>query len=259
MKKFTSLFLIIVVTIFCFIGCGKPLSEAKTTQNTLTTLEPEVQKTSIEVSTKTKSESSASLKTSKVDAGGGEIVQEKYRQCYYRISYQFAQLVDSQELRTWKEDVFSEDPNDTNEMIMKRFVLDFDISREEFDKANLELAKVLYDPNSPPPSMNPKDYINQEMFELYNADIIYTFDDEIINEYYKSGEYPFVYESDYEDAVASGEYTSQTEEWVDIEQMEAEIIAKYGEIEIETTVEETATVEESTAEITESAEQTTVA
>lgn len=63
----------------------------------------------------------------------------------------------------------------------------------------------------------------------------------------------------YEQATENGEYTPRTTDWVDIEQMEAEIIAKYGEIEIETTVEETVAVEESTAEITESAEQTTVA
>ncbi len=186
------------------------------------------------------------------DVGGGEIVQEKYRQCYYRITYQLSLLVDKDKLLSWKEKVFSEDPDDTNEMIVKRFVLDFNISREDFEKANLELAKVLYDPDSPPLSMNPKDYINQEMFEIYNADIIYTFDDDIINEYYLSGDYPFVYESDFEQAVANGEYTPLTKDWIDIEQMEAEIIAKYGEAEIVTTE----TTEEITAEITEAETQT---
>ena len=58
-----------------------------------------------------------------------------------------------------------------------------------------------------------------------------TFDDQIINEYYLSREYPFVYESEFEQAVASGEYTPRTEVWIDVEEMEAEIIAKYGEAE----------------------------
>ena len=165
------------------------------------------------------------------DVGGGEIVQQKYRQCYYNISYQLSLLVDENELRTWEEETYVKDPNETNEMVVKLFVQHFNISKEDFERATLESAKVLYDPNSPPPSMNPKDYINQEMFELYNADIIYTFDDQIINEYYLSREYPFVYESEFEQAVASGEYTPRTEVWIDVEEMEAEIIAKYGEAE----------------------------
>lgn len=168
------------------------------------------------------------------DVGGGEIVQQKYRQCYYNISYQLSLLVDENELRTWEEETYAKDPNETNEMVVKLFVQHFNISKEDFERATLESAKVLYDPNSPPPSMNPKDYINQEMFELYNADIIYTFDDQIINEYYLSGDYPFVYESDFKQAVASGEYTPRTEIWVDVEAMEAEIIAEYGEAEIVT-------------------------
>ncbi len=168
------------------------------------------------------------------DIGGGEIVQEKYRQCYYNISYQLSLLVDENELRTWEEETYAKDPNETNEMVVKLFVQHFNISKEDFERANLESVKVLCVPDSPLPSMNPKDYINQEMYEIYNADIIYTFDDEIINEYYLSGEYPFVYESDYEEAVASGEYTPRTEKWIDIEEMEAEIIAKYGEAEIVT-------------------------
>ncbi len=174
--------------------------------------------------------------TTENDVGGGEIVQEKYRQCYYNISYQLSLLVDENELKDWEEEIYAKDPNETNEMVVKLFVQHFNISKEDFERANLEAAKVIYDPNSPPLSMNPKDYINQEMFELYNPDIIYTFDDEIINEYYLSGEYPFVYESDFEEAVASGEHTPLTEDWIDIEQMEAEINSKYGETEIVTEI-----------------------
>jgi hypothetical protein len=45
-----------------------------------------------------------------------------------------------------------------------------------------------------------------------------------------------VLDIEFEQAVERGEYTSQTEEWVDVEAMEAEIIAKYGEAEIVTEV-----------------------
>ena len=98
--------------------------------------------------------------------------------------------------------------------------------------------------------MNPQDFANQETDEVYNADIIYTFDDELINNYYLSHEYPFVYISDYENAVSDGTYQTRTTDWIDIEQMEAEIIEKYGEAEIviETTpAEEASTAAEDTA------------
>lgn len=143
----------------------------------------------------------------------------------------------------WDETRDNEDPDETNVMVMKTFIEYFNITREEFDKANLEWTKtILYDMGGKP-VMNPKDFANQETDESYNADIIYTFDDEVINNYYLSGYYPYIFESDYEKAVESGEYVSQTTDWIDIEQMEAEIIAKYGEAEIVTEAAETTTEE----------------
>ena len=230
MKK---ILIYLFVFIVCFCSCGKDVEK----ENTSTT-EVVISSSNIDMTNQITGEHDIK------DVGGGEIKQEKYRQCYYNISYQLSLLVEEDELKKWEKETYEKDPNETNEMVVKLFVQHFNISREDFDKANLELAKFLYDQNSPLPSMNPKDYINQEMFELYNADIIYTFDDQIINEYYLSGEYPFVYESDYENAVADGTYETRTTDWIDIEQMEAEIIAKYGETEI---VHETATVPEEPA------------
>lgn len=89
--------------------------------------------------------------------------------------------------------------------------------------------------------MNPQDFANQEIYEVYNGDIIYTFDDEIINNYYLSHDYPFCYASEYEEAVANGTYETRTTDWIDVDQMEAEINAKYG-------AQETAAVIETTAE-----------
>ena len=236
MKKIISICLLGVVLLCCVIWCQKDNSDKTSAQSTLTQSENNIQKTSSETSF-----AEYTYNSPESDVGGGEIVQQKYRQCYYNISYQLSLLVDENELRTWEEETYAKDPNETNEMVVKLFVQHFNISKEDFEKANLESAKVIYDPNSPLPSMNPKDYINQEMFEIYNADIIYTFDDDIINEYYLSGDYTFVYESDFEEAVASGEYTPKTEKWIDIEEMEAEIIAKYGEAEIVTTEAKTQT------------------
>lgn len=108
---------------------------------------------------------------------------------YYGIPAQFARLVDSDELRAWEEDIYQIYPNETNQMVMKRFIQDFNISREDFEKANYEFAEWISIDLEAVAVMNPKDYINQGIYEVYNGDIIYTFDDEIINEYYLSGDY----------------------------------------------------------------------
>lgn len=156
-------------------------------------------------------ESKSGVKDSaSTDIGGSDITQDKYRVCYYSINKFFSQLVDFEELQVWKENVYATYPNETNEMVIKRFVQDFNISREDFDEANYLAAKMISEELQEAPMMNPKDYLNQEIYEVYNADIIYTFDDEIINEYYLSGEYPFCYQDEYENAVLSGEYKTQT-------------------------------------------------
>ena len=225
MKKnlFIAIITILLIS-FALSSCQKTKEPVDTTNSTKT---EDVISSNSEIAN-----SSGTTKTppTKNGEGGGEILQEKYRQCYYRISEPFALLVDKTELEEWEDRVYEEDPNETNEMVMKRFVQDLDISREDFDKANYKLAKIIFEGMEEAPMMNPKDYANQEMFELYNGDIIYTFDDEIINEYYLSGEYPFCMEHEYEEALAEGTYQTQTTDWVDVAQMEADIIAKYGSV-----------------------------
>lgn len=161
--------------------------------------------------------------------GGGIITVQKYRSCYYSIPSTFVELVGREVYYEWINTV--DYTESAEKMIMLQFIQHFDISREQFDKANYKIAKIILEELDGRPCMNPKDYANQICDEIYNGDIIYTFDDAIINAYYLSPEYPYLYSSEYDEAVEIGEYTSQTEEWVDVEQMEAEIIAKYGETE----------------------------
>ncbi len=187
--------------------------------------------------------------TIKSYSGGGYIESDKYRQRYYAIPYEFVSIVDREKYKEWKKEVLTQSENDTNVMRMVRFIKYFNISKEVFEKTNLQMAKSFAEFN---PTMRPMDYENQQTYEIYNADIIYTFDDEIINEYYLTPDYPYCADFEYEAAVRRGEYTSQTEEWVDIEALEAEIIAKYGEAEIVT--EETPA--ESSEQIETTAEQT---
>lgn len=188
------------------------------------------------------------------DSGGGYIESDKYRLRYYAIPYNFVSLVDYEEYLSWKEDILKQSENETNVMRMVKFIKHFNISREVFEKVNLQMAKEFVEWGEKP-TMKPLDYENQQTYEVYNADIIYTFDDEIINEYYLTPDYPYCAEFEYENALEAGTYQTQTIDWIDIEQMEAEIIAKYGEAEIVTEA-STIVAEETSTVISEETETT---
>ncbi len=233
-RKVTS-FILVFSTIFLFSSCV--YNDKKNVPKTPTTFSTTHSESSTIIS-----ENNNILQSNETDIGGGTISTRKYRVNYYDVPYQFVLIVGEDVYWEWDEQYNNENPDETNIMVIKKFIEYFDISKESFERANLEWAKVILNKMGSQPNMNPKDFANQETDEVYNADIIYTFNDEIINEYYTSGYYPYIYESDYEEAVRNGEYISQTKDWIDIEQMEAEIIAKYGEAEIVTEVTETTTV-----------------
>lgn len=202
--------------------------------NNLKTSEDNISHTQTDASSRTVNNNT---QISLMNDTGGEIpTLTKYRSIYCDIPRPFANLVDLYEFEEWYDVVIENDPNKTEIMPMKLFVQEFNISREDFDRANLEWTKIIINGFDGVPMMNPQDFLNQETDEVYNAEIIYTFDDEIINSYYLSHEYPFVYVTDYENAVADGTYQTRTTDWIDIDQMEAEIIAKYGEAEIVTEI-----------------------
>ena len=172
-------------------------------------------------------------KNSQDDAGGAVPGLAKYRLIYYNVPLPFWDLVEDQdELQEWYENLLETSPNETNQMVMKAFLEHYNISREDFDKANLKWAKIVRDDFGGEPMMDPKDFANQETDEVFNGDIIYTFDDEVINEYYMGHPdefYPYWYADEYEQAVKEG-YVPRTTDWVDVGKMEADIIAKYGSV-----------------------------
>lgn len=169
---------------------------------------------------------SANAESKEEGIGGGVITVHKYRIAFNSIPQPFIELVGEDTYREWAEDidqsVYSEN------MAMLSFIQDFNISRENFDKANLKWAEIVKDGLDGRPCIFPKDYANQETDEIFNSDILYTFDENIIKEYYLGVDYPFLYDYEFDEAVEKGEYTPQTEDWIDIDQMEADIIAKYG-------------------------------
>ena len=75
----------------------------------------------------------------------------------------------SKTVNDWTEEFFFGDPStEPAEMVTVAFVKRFNISKEEFELAVGKNSKY-----------------NDEDAELPNADIVYTFDNAIINEYYR--------------------------------------------------------------------------
>ncbi len=226
MKKYL-IFILVVLFSFLLIACGKTMSSTKENivKPTLVTNEiTSTTKTNILMEMSTDS-------LPNIDTGGGEILPRKYRNNYYQVPSFFVSLVDKNEFVEWEREYYlNNNPDDKNIMVMVGFIKEFNISKENFEKANLEYAKFIDEVYSGI-CLNPQDYADQEMQEIYNTEIIYTFNNSLINEYYMGANYAFLNEYEYDEAVASGEYTPRTEVWIDVEAMEAEIIEKYGEAE----------------------------
>ncbi|MCI9448902.1 MAG: hypothetical protein HFE30_01445 [Clostridiales bacterium] len=92
-------------------------------------------------------------------------------------------LVDREAANSWYNDVVVpniENNTEPQEMYTVSFVKHFKISKEEFEQAN-EQRKLLFEKFR---VVNGDD-ISDEGHEIYNADIIYTFDNNIINNYYR--------------------------------------------------------------------------
>ncbi len=106
------------------------------------------------------------------------------RHCYYSLKVFFLELLDEEEkqgLDAWLREYSDrrDQPDyddDTDEMLMVRFIKRYNITREEFDQT-VALMREEYMYTGRHPAL--------EEYELPNGDIIYTFDNEIINYYYR--------------------------------------------------------------------------
>jgi len=100
-----------------------------------------------------------------------------YRYVYYNIEGPFLGLVDYDELWKWYHELDEKDSSDEeyNEMFLVTFIKHFNISRENFNVA-LEILRQTNIKNGYD--------MTTEDFELPNGYIIYTFDNDIINNYY---------------------------------------------------------------------------
>ena len=103
--------------------------------------------------------------------------ERKYRLVYYDISGYFVDLVSRDEFNDWMMPFDKEHSGkELSEMYLVSFIKHFNIPKDKFVEAceemkNDRLADGLD--------------VYSEEYEIPNADIIYTFDNEIINNYYR--------------------------------------------------------------------------
>lgn len=105
----------------------------------------------------------------------------KYRITYYQIGGEFMDLLSEdarQDFMNWADEESKKNGygEHQNEMLLVSFVKRYNISRTDFDKA----VKVYIDTRN----KTGEDLYSEEN-EVPNGDIIYTFDNEIINHYYR--------------------------------------------------------------------------
>ncbi len=186
------------------------------------------------------------VETTEDGAGGGELTLQKYRSIYYSIPSPFWDIVDENSRQDIYGEYWEQPYSQINTMRMKIFVEEYNVPREKFDAANAEWARIVKERLYGTPVINPQDFANQEFNEVYNADIIYTFDDEIINEYYLSHDYPYCYESEYEKAVEDGLYITRTDKIIDMSELEDEL-AFYNQLKNETSTDNANPTESATS------------
>jgi hypothetical protein len=99
-----------------------------------------------------------------------------FRVTYYRMPGTLGDLAGEDGYRFLEELAINADGKELSEMCMVSYIKRFQIPRETFEKTIEEWKDFCL-------SMGHD--LTAEEFELPNADIIYTFDNEIINEYYR--------------------------------------------------------------------------
>lgn len=130
----------------------------------------------------------------------------EYRKIYYEIPIEFSSLVSEAEFAEWKNRA-----NNSHGMPMMNFIRAFEISREDFERANADYAQRIYDELGMAPLLRAADCAEQEQAEIFNADIIFSFNESRIESYYSVPDYEFSSMSEFVYAVKNG-YVSLSEQ-----------------------------------------------
>lgn len=185
MKK--HIIILFVVLLIALAACSSVQNEPSETIND-NTAPSEIKETSTSKTTNGKPIETYTLPTSiKLNEGGSPLsgmidgleYEPAYRFCYYFISNRYIHLVSDQNAaNAFIEELLSKQSltEDLETMMLKDFVKHFNISKSDFlvaTQKEIDAANSL--------GID----ISKEEYEIPNADIIYTFDDEIINNYYR--------------------------------------------------------------------------
>lgn len=125
-----------------------------------------------------------------------------FRSIYSSVPQHFISLVDYESYNEWTSTVSAD-----GGMAIVQFVEHFGISKEAFDQANRDYAKYIHDFYGTSP-LYKASYKENEIYEIYNTELIYSSDREAIDDYYK----------------AAGEFDSPQESGMGGHSMPAEII-----------------------------------
>lgn len=103
---------------------------------------------------------------------------EGFRSIYSVIPQSFVALVDYDEFTEWSETVSAEEG-----MAIVQFAEQFNISKESFDEANRDYARRINSVYGVLP-LYCTPFEEHEIYEIFNTELIYSFDRESIDEYY---------------------------------------------------------------------------
>lgn len=105
---------------------------------------------------------------------------DSFRSVYSIIPQSFINLVDYDDFVVWSASAVSDDG-----MAIVQFAEHFGISKEAFDEANRSYAKYIYEFYGRSP-LYKASYAENEKYEIFDTELIYSSDREAIDEYYKS-------------------------------------------------------------------------
>lgn len=105
---------------------------------------------------------------------GGDFDIRRFRPLHYNMSVFFAEFVGRENYRAWRDSRSEEERESEN--IAVSFIRHFNVTKEDFTRLNYE---ALYFVESL--GRNPSD---SSSFEIYPVDLIFTFDNELINRYF---------------------------------------------------------------------------
>jgi len=98
-----------------------------------------------------------------------------YRRVYYVFPSEYVHLDSDGDIWLWNYEDTIDSP-EPPEMILVTFIKYFNIPKEKFEQATADFINYCIEANRD---------MSWEPYEPPNPDIIYTFDNEIINEYYR--------------------------------------------------------------------------